>query len=270
MPRRSADPSAPGRFWKVGELAERTGLTVRTLHHYDAIGLLGPSGRTDSAHGSGHRLYTAADVARLQQILSLKLLGFALEQIREYLSRATYDPREVVRLHLARVRGQAAELKRLEDRLAALSDAMEKAAIVSADEFLTTIQEMTMIEKYYTPEQLESLMKRREEMGEAGDAIVQEAPKRWAELNASVQAAMDAGVEPTDPKAQDLARRWFALVSEFTGGDPGIFRSLKTMYQNEDTIHGMDVAAMRPGMQWLEKAAKAAGITLPESPVDPS
>src|SRR3954452_24068121 len=115
MTRRSTGPARPDRAWKVGELAERTGLTVRTLHHYDAIGLLRPSGRTDSAHGSGHRLYTAADVARLQQILSLKHLRFGLEQIREYLARPDYDPRRVVRMHLERVRGQAAELKRLED-----------------------------------------------------------------------------------------------------------------------------------------------------------
>ena len=265
MTRRPAGPAAPGRSWKVGELAERTGLTVRTLHHYDAMGLLSPSGRTDSAHGSGHRLYTAADVARLQQILSLKQLGFGLEQIREYLARADYDPRQVVRLHLERVRGQAAELKRLEDRLAALADALDKAEIVSADEFLTTIEEMTMIEKYYTPEQLERLKRRREEAGEAGEEVIQQAPQQWADLQADVQAAMDAGIDPADPKAQELARRWFALVSGFTGGDPGIFKSLKRMYQNEDTVRGMDVAAMRPGMEWIEKAAAAAGIELPGS-----
>src|SRR5213080_4127982 len=113
--------------WKVGELAARTGLTVRTLHHYDAIGLLSPSGRTGSNHGSGHRLYTAADVARLQQVLALKQLGFGLEQIREYLSRADYDPRRVVRLHLERVCGQADELRRLSERLAALADALDRA-----------------------------------------------------------------------------------------------------------------------------------------------
>jgi DNA-binding transcriptional MerR regulator len=78
--------------WKVGELAERTGLTIRTLHHYDAIGLLSSSCRTDSAHGAGHRLYTASDLARLHQILCLKQLGFSLEQIGEYLTRADYDP----------------------------------------------------------------------------------------------------------------------------------------------------------------------------------
>ena len=56
---------------KVGELARRTGLTVRTLHHYDEIGLLRPSLHTES----GHRLYTAADVGRLQQVVSLRQLG---------------------------------------------------------------------------------------------------------------------------------------------------------------------------------------------------
>ena len=60
-----------------------------------------------------------------------------------------------------------------------------------------------------------------------------------------------------------LARRWFGLVSEFTGGDPGIFKSLKTMYQTEDRVAGMDVAAMRPAMDFMGKAAAAAGIKLP-------
>jgi DNA-binding transcriptional MerR regulator len=214
-------------------------MTVRTLHHYEAVGLLSPSGRTGSAHGSGHRLFTAADVARLQQVLSLKQLGFGLEQIREFLTRADYDPRQVIRLHLARVRGQAAELKRLEDRLTALAEALEKAEVVSADMFLTTIEEMTMIEKYYTPEQLDSLQKRREEVGEER---IREGPQLWADLGAAVQAEIDAGTDPADPKAQELARRWFGLVNEFTGGDPSIFHSLRNMYQNEARIHGMDVA----------------------------
>ena len=151
------------RLWKVGELAARTGLTVRTLHHYDAIGLLSPSGRTGSNHGSGHRLYTAADVERLQQIVSLKMLGFSLDEIREYLSRNDYDPRQVVRLHLQRVRGQAEKLRKLAERLGALADRLNRAEAVSPDDFLTTIEEITMIEKMYTPEQL----KQFEEVGKA-------------------------------------------------------------------------------------------------------
>ena len=61
---------------KVGELARRTGLTIRTLHHYDEIGLLKPSGHTES----GHRLYTSSDITRLQQVVSLRQLGFSLDE----------------------------------------------------------------------------------------------------------------------------------------------------------------------------------------------
>ena len=248
----------PERLWKVGELAARTGLTVRTLHHYDAVGLLSPSGRTGSAHGSGHRLYTAADLARLHQIVCLKQLGFTLEQVKDYLARADYDPREVVRLHLAKVRRQAAELAQLGDKLEALATVLDAADAVSPDTFLETIEVMTMIEKYYTPEQLEQLKQRKEAVGEAR---IQEVQVEWPRLMAEVQAAMDAGVDPADPKAQELARRWVGLVNEFTGGDPGIFRSLKSMYQNEENIRGMDVKGMRPMQDYIEKAKAAAGIT---------
>jgi DNA-binding transcriptional MerR regulator len=253
-------PRPPGRSWKVGELAERTGLTVRTLHHYDAMRLLTPTGRTGSAHGSGHRLYTAEDVARLQQILSLKQLGFALEEVREYLDRADYDPREVVRLHLGRVRERVADLKRLEGRLSSLAESLEAAGAVSADQFLTTIDEMTMIEKYYTPEQLDQLKARKELVDEGRILQVQQ---EWVELIASVKAAIEARLDPADPKAQDLARRWFGLVNEFTCGDPGIARSLKTMYENEEQVAGMDVATMRPLTEFVGRAAASAGIKTP-------
>lgn len=246
--------------WKVGELAARTGLTVRTLHHYDAIGLLSPSGRTESMHGSGHRLYTAADVSRLHQIVCLKQLGFALEQIKDYMTRADYDPRQVVRLHLEDVRRKEAALAELGQRLQGLAEILDRAEIASADTFLETIEVMTMIEKYYTPEQLEQLKARKEEVGAARIQEVQEA---WPKLFADVQAAMDAGVPPEDPKAQELAKRWLALVSEFTGGNPGIFQSLRNMYQNEKNVAGMDVTAMKPMQDYIEKARVAAGIKHP-------
>lgn len=242
------------QVWKVGELAARTGLTVRALHHYDAIGLLRPSGRV----GSGHRLYTAADVARLQQILSLKALGFGLDEVREQL--AGQDPRQVVRRHLDAVRAKAAEYARLAERLAVLADALDRAEAVTADDFLNAIVEMTMIEKYYTPEQLGQLMARA---GTVGPERIEEVQNEWPRLMADVQAAIDAGMRPTDPQAQAFARRWFGLVAEFTGGDPGIFRSLKKMYQTEDRVAGMDVPSMRPMMEVMGEAAAAAGIDLP-------
>ena len=253
----------PERLWKVGELAVRTGLTVRTLHHYDAIGLLSPSGRTGSNHGSGHRLYTAADVARLHQILCLKQLGFGLEQVKEYMTRADYDPRVVVRMHLEKVRRQAAELAELGNRLEALATTLDAADAVSPDTFLETIEVMTMIEKYYTPEQLKQLEERRNAGGAEMQEAIQKGPQMWADLHTDIKAAMDSGLDPADPKAKPLAERWLALVTGFTGGDVGIFNSLKAMYQNEDNVRGMDVKAMKPMSEYLEKVRAAHGLKHP-------
>jgi hypothetical protein len=80
---------------------------------------------------------------------------------------------------------------------------------------------------------------------------------------ADVKAAIEAGLDPANPKAQDMARRWLGLVNEFTGGDPGITRSLKTMYESEERVAGMDIASMKPLTEFIGKAADAAGIKVP-------
>src|SRR5205809_3901830 len=152
---------------KVGELARRTGLTIRTLHHYDEIGLLRPSLHTES----GHRLYTAGDVARLHHVVSLRQLGFSLEEARDCLDRPGFSPLEVIGLHVARLREQIEMQRGLCERLEGLTAYFRTAGEVSADVFLQTIEVMTMIENYYTPEQLEQLKKRREEAGAAGEDI---------------------------------------------------------------------------------------------------
>ena len=129
---------------KVGELARRTGLTIRTLHHYDEIGLLKPSLHTEA----GYRLYTRADVARLQQVLSLRQLGFALEEVRHCLDRPGFAPLEVIRLHVTRLREQIELQRKLCEPLEALAEHFRAAGEVSADEFLQTIEVMTMNEKH--------------------------------------------------------------------------------------------------------------------------
>src|SRR4051794_18278562 len=102
---------------KVGELARQTGLTVRTLHHYDDIDLLKPSLHTEA----GHRLYTADDVASLQQVLSLRQLGFSLEEVRDCLHRPDFSPLAIIDLNLVRLREQMALQRQLCDRLEAIA-----------------------------------------------------------------------------------------------------------------------------------------------------
>lgn len=236
--------------WKVGELARETGLTVRTLHHYDEIGLLRPSGRTPG----GHRLYGEADVARLQQVTSLRQLGFALEQIRDLLDRRGVSPREVVEMHLSRLREQIDLQHALYGRLERIARRLEAAEAVSASELIQTIEATTMFEKYYTPEQLQELNVRAADLG---DERIRQSQVDWQVLMGEVRAEMDRGTDPADPRAQALAARWKALVEEFTGGDPGLTRSLGRMWKEETNIHGIDTGGMREIGAYVQRAWEA-------------
>ena len=211
--------------WKVGELATATGLTVRTLHHYDEIGLLVPSERT----GSGHRLYSGADVTKLYRIAALRDLGMSLEDIARWFDQGD-DPAKLVRRHLEEVQRQLDLNERLRDRLVQILDALDREEEPDAESFIRTVEVMSMHEKYYTPEQLDQLEKRRQEFG---PEAIERAQKEWADLIAEVEAEFDAGTPPDDPKLQPLIERWNRLIEAFTGGDPGIRESLQKMYESE-------------------------------------
>ena len=134
-----------GERFRVGELARAAGVTVRALHHYDSLGLLVPSERTQSRH----RLYSAADVERLYRLLALRAVGLPLEEIGPLLDARTHLA-ETVRRHLDRVEqqlGAVAELKLRLTRLLAALDGDE----ASTDRFLDVLEAMSMFEKYYTP-----------------------------------------------------------------------------------------------------------------------
>jgi DNA-binding transcriptional MerR regulator len=218
---RTAEPP-----WKVGELARRTGLSVRALHHYHAIGLLSPSHRTPT----GHRLYDRADVERLQQVQSLRGMGIPLDEVKRLLDGAALSPRRVIALHLERVRAEIARQTRIARRLAAIGTHMDATRIVSTDELCRLIEEMSRMDQFFTPEQLDVLRERREAVGEARAQAVQ---AEWAEIIPAVQAAMDRGADPGSPEVVSLARRWKALVHEFTGGDPKLADAVRRMYESE-------------------------------------
>jgi len=210
---------------KVGEVAARTGLSVRTLHHYDTIGLLSPSRRSKS----GHRLYGRRDILRLQQIVSLRQIGMSLDQIREALKPRNGAGR-IIGLHLARLKERIALEQELCRRLEAMLPRLESVGI---EEIIKCIEVTTMYEKYYTKEQLETLKERAEGLG---PEKIRAAEAEWPKLIESVRAEMDKGTDPKDPRVQALVKRWNELVLEFTGGDPGITQSLKNLYKGEPQL----------------------------------
>ncbi|MFF5801803.1 MerR family transcriptional regulator [Streptomyces sp. NPDC012746] len=104
--------------YSVGQVATFAGVTVRTLHHYDEIGLLSPSGRSHA----GHRRYDDADLDRLQRILFYRELGFPLDEVAVLLNDPDSDPREHLRRQHALLSDRIARLQRMAE---AVENAME-------------------------------------------------------------------------------------------------------------------------------------------------
>lgn len=234
--------------WKVGDLARATGLTVRALHHYDAVGLLAPSRRT----GAGYRVYSEGDVERLQRIVSLRSLGLSLEEVRECLDGQRYTLERVVELHRERLREQIRAQQAAYGRLEALAARLRAAEEVSVEDLIQTIEAITMFEKYYTKEQLEELEARRQQVGEER---IQQVQQEWAVLMAEVREEVAKGTDPRGERGRELAARWQSLIDEFTGGNPGIEGSLRRMYEAEPGMR--ERAGGDPAM--YEFISKASG-----------
>src|SRR5947209_2153502 len=191
------------QLWRVGGLARRAGVSVRALHHYDEIGLLSPSARLEA----GYRLYGAEDVIRLQQIKSLRALGFSLAEIAGLLNEGL-PVEQAIALHIARLKEQIELQRALCAQLEMVARRLASAGAASTGELFHTMEMMTMVEKsskYYTPEQLEALAQRRETVGEER---IRQVETEWPELIAEVRAAMERGEDPRSGHVQTLARRW--------------------------------------------------------------
>ncbi len=240
-------------LWRVGELAKRTGVSVRAMHWYEEIGLMSPSQRSEA----GHRLYAAEDLGRLQQIRSLRQLGFSLDEIRACLGERQFSPQQVIALHLGRLDQEIALQQRLRARLESIAVRYGAAEAVSAEEFIQAIEAMTMMEKYYTKEQLEELEQRK---GVLGADAIKEVEQEWPQLLAKVRTEMENNTDPADPRVQALAKRWMELLQAFSGGNHEIEKSAANMYRNEPGVaqqYGVD-PRMFPYIQKAIDAGKAS------------
>jgi len=132
----------PEQAWQVGALARATGLTIRTLHYYEEIGLLVPAGRS----AAGYRLYDTADVARLYRISLLRRLGFPLDQVMAVLDDPQWELAASIRRHLEDTRRRAASAARLSAQLAGMAAELARQDVPSADQLFATLEEMTMLD----------------------------------------------------------------------------------------------------------------------------
>jgi DNA-binding transcriptional MerR regulator len=236
--------------YRIGEFARRAGVTIRTLRYYDKRGLLKPSAWSES----GQRLYTELDYARLQQIMTLKLIGLSLDEIGALL---TTDITQIEQL-LGR---QRLVLEEKIQRLEAVVHTIQKAqsAIHSAqgidlEQFISIIQAVHMhdqtdwLSEICTDEQKEKLTRLQSGWTLADQRKVGEAGSR---LFADIHQNMSKDVR--DPRVQALVERWDEFIAHFAQGDPDLAAKMNQAYLSlSDALPEMD--------EWMHELQQAAGF----------
>jgi len=222
---------------KIGELARRTGLTVRALRHYDDIGLLKPSARSDG----GYRLYDREDVARLYRVQALRRLDVSLAGIGAILTDGGAGLGDLVRQQMATLEREIREATALHAHLAELQKQLCASTQPSVDDWLVALESMVAGAKYFSSEEIRKL---KTQVQAAPDA----ARTEKAELTARLHTLIRDGASPEDPQAVALARSWIDMLLREADDDEATLMKLYAMHRHEPTLYaltGVGPAAMR-------------------------
>lgn len=224
---------------KVGELARRTGLTVRTLHHYDEIGLLKPSVRSDV----GYRMYSGQDVARLHTIQALRHLGLALGEIAPILEGRNARPEAILDQQMQVLQRRIREATELHDRLALLREGILAGRNPDIGDWVESLSLMATFGKYFSAGELKTILGRYAEI-----------EREWLALLPEVRAHMDAGGAVDSPQGQALTRRWLQLMMRWMRGDFALIERWGAMYRDEPSAPGLRGAPPADMLAYMERA----------------
>lgn len=189
---------------KVGELARRAGVTVRALHHYDSIGLLRPSGRSEA----GYRLYNRDDVARLHGIQTLCQLGVPLAEVARLLDGGAGSLEAALARQVDALDAQIARTQLLRERIGVLRLVLKAGRQPALDDWLASLSMMSTYEQYFSAGELRRAFSRWKPF-----------EAEWPPLVQAIRAVMARGVQPGTPEAQRLALQWIELATRWMDGD---------------------------------------------------
>ncbi len=256
----------------IAEVARRTGLTSRALRFYEARGLVDPL-RT----ASGRRHYGPTELARINQIVTLKRAGLSLAQIDRLVRRGVIDLPTLIDAQIAAVAEQVKALSETRALLVTVKSRIERSEPIDVATFCSLIRigdlEMTdkaqawrqVTDQYMSEEARADFAAKMPEMAPEFDQA--EYSAKWKDLGSRIKAALP--LDPSSDAALAFAREWFALLAPFTAvATPAMMEGTRQMYANMDQWQGKSAAD--PGfdhevftfIQAACVAAKSAGNTV--------
>ena len=199
----------------VGQVAERLGVTVRTLHHWDAEGLASPSERS----GTGYRLYTQADLDRLERVVVYRELGFGLDAVRDLLDDPAVDVVAALREQNMQLEARVHGLQQLHKSVQTMIEAQERGTVLEPG-----LQAKVMSGDWNPewPAQARARWGDTAQWRQYAERAASRDPAEWAELTRATEdldrdlaCAFRKGTLPGDPDANDLVERHRTLFSRY-------------------------------------------------------
>ncbi|KEK25367.1 MerR family transcriptional regulator [Bacillus gaemokensis] len=223
----------------IQDLTKETGVTVRTLRYYDQIDLLRPSGKTEG----GHRLYSEADVIRLQQVLFLKEMGFSLKEIMNMLVTDELSLKETLEKQLKFVQEEQKKFNRMEKILQAVVYSAELEGELDWKIMFELIQlsrqsprVREMFQKQIFSHDEQKLLHNLPNMSEE-DTNVQE----WVDLLKQLRGFMKEGKEASHDKVQEATRKLMAKCMEMAKGDEEFLDKLWEVRKSKEDSQKMNM-----------------------------
>ncbi len=242
----------------VSQVARLARVSVRALHHYDEIGLLRPSGRSEA----GYRLYEEADLQRLQQVLFFKELGFPLEEITRIVSDPGFDLRAALLMQRQMLTERATRVQALIGAVDAALESLEKGTVMTKEEMFEVFGD-------FDPAKYEEEARERwgntEAYRESARRTARYTKKDWErikaegdELQRELAAMLEAGRAPTEPEVMAVAERHRGYIERwFYPCTPELHRGLGELYVS-DSRFTENIDRVRPGLaQYTRDAFRA-------------
>src|SRR5277367_828137 len=255
-----------GRY-KIGEFAELAGVTVRTLHHYDRIGLLKPK-----RNSSGARVYSLNDLERLEQIAALKFLGISLSEIKYLLASCkTLTLLESLDFQLKALEEKRKLIDRAMRAIELATNAIRSGHATDASVLKKILEIIDMqpqedfMRKYYAEQ---AWLDKAKRTNETPAEVREERSRSWKSLFAELEAALD--LNPASEAAQVLTERWLLLTDAAAGGNDGISDGgIKAWKDHENwpllqqdallSAYGLDISDRTSSMHRVERVANFIG-----------
>lgn len=230
-------------------MAEVSGISIRTLQHYDEIGLLTPV----RMHETGYRLYSEDDLARLQEILFFRELDFSLAEIKSIIESPGYGRNEALGAQRDLLKLKIKRLNKMIRTIDKTIEAEEGGLEMTNDELFGGLVDDATLEEY--AKEAKERWGGTDAYKESEHKTAQYTKQDWERINATssdiyikIADLMDAGADPGDPEVQAQTRRWYNHITDsFYTCTPEIFRGLGEMYV-ADHRFTENIDKVRPGL----------------------